>query len=124
MTQTLKNKLIKDELLTQKTQAIFDYEFIKALQKMPIQEWLAKPAPFRCREEYLAYYDQWIQSAKLNSIRGLEYFKRRDLINGTTQTFDEAYMKYANRRLRIYRGEYRYHARIVPSWKFIEDEPL
>lgn len=120
----LKKHFLDQELLSTKTFAIFDYDFIKALQKMPLHEWLAVPAPFRCREEYLEFYCHWIQSSRLNSIKGLESFPRRDLINGTTQTFDEAYMKYAHRRLRLFRGEYRYHTRCVPSWQFIEDEPL
>ncbi|MCC6138539.1 MAG: hypothetical protein IT287_07890 [Bdellovibrionaceae bacterium] len=122
--ETLKAQLIRDELITQKTFAIYDYDFIKSLQKMPLQDWLAQPAPFRCREEYLDFYHQWIASSTLNTISGLNTFSRRDLINGTTQTFDEAYMKYAHRRLRIFRGEYRYHARCVESFLFIEDEPL
>lgn len=120
----LRETLIADGLLTQKTHAIYDYDFIQALKKMPLAEWLEKPAPFRCRWAYLDHYHHWIRSSRLNSIVGLERFQRRDLINGTTQTFDEAYMKYAHRRLRVFRGEYRYHMRIVPQWRFLEDEPL
>lgn len=121
---SFKERFIQENLLTRKTHAIYDYEFIKTLQKVPFAEWMSHPAPFRCREEYLKHYDQWIQSSTLNSITGLEHFLRRDLINGTTQTFDEAYFKYAHRRLRVFRGEYRYHMRTVNNWKFIEDESL
>lgn len=120
----LRNAFITEGLLTQKTHAIYDYDFILALKKMPLQEWLERPAPFRCREAYLAHYDKWIHSSQLNTITGLENFARRDLINGTTQTFDEAYMKYAHRRLRVFRGEYRYHMRIVNNWSFIEEAPI
>ncbi len=120
----LRDRLITDGLITQKTHAVYDFDFIKALQKIPFSEWLEKPAPFRCRQEYLEFYDRWIQTSKLNSVHGLERFSRRDLINGTTQTFDEAYMKYASRRLRVFRGEYRYHLRIVQNWAFLDDGPV
>lgn len=122
--QNLRQAFVSDGLITQKTHAIYDYEFIKALQNMPLKEWLDSPAPFRCRPAYLEHYDQWIQTSTLNSVRGLDSFQRRDLINGTTQTFDEAYMKYSDKRLRVFRGEYRYHMRIAQQWAFIEDEPL
>lgn len=121
---THKENFIANNLISQKTQAIYDYDFIKALQKIPFAEWMSQPAPLRCRKEYLDFYKSWIHSSKLNTISGLERFSRHDLINGTTQTFDEAYFKYAHRRLRVFRGEYRYHMRTVSSWAFIDDEPL
>lgn len=111
-------------LISSMTNAVYDYEFIKLLKDVPWQEWMLTPNVFRCRPQFLEKFDQWIHSSKLNSITGLERFKHRDLINGTTQTFDEAYFKYARRRLRVFRGEYAYHRRVALNWSYIEDKPL
>lgn len=111
-------------LITNKTFAIYDYAFIKALQKIPWSDWLGQEKTFRIREEYLSKFHDWIKSSSLNSVHGLERFTARHLINGTTQSFDEAYHRYANRRLRFFRGEYAYHRRCFKNWKFIEDAPL
>jgi hypothetical protein len=114
---------IKDKI-TNKTYAIYDYAFQLALRDIPWADWLSKPEYFRCGPEYLDTIDAWIKSSTLNSITGLGTFKVQHIINGTTQVFDEAYFKYSSRRLRVLRGEYAYHSRIVPSRVFIEDEPL
>lgn len=111
-------------LISKRTKAVYDYEFIKALRELPWREWFDHAETFRCRTDYLEAIPQWISSSRLNRIEGLERFKIRHLINGTTQTFDEAYQKYATRRLRFFKGEYAYHRRVVPEWKFLEDEPL
>lgn len=96
------------------TNAIYDYAFVKALREVPWTEWMEnEDRPFGCRLEYLEKFDEWIHSTELNTVRGLERFSERHLINGTTQTFDEAYFTYKERRLRIFRGEYAYHSRIV-----------
>ena len=52
-------------------------------------------------------------STKLNRISdGCKFYSkrytRRDITIGTTQSFDEAYFRYAGRRLRMFRGEYAY----------------
>ncbi|MCB0377456.1 MAG: hypothetical protein KDD33_03100 [Bdellovibrionales bacterium] len=110
--------------ITQKTAAVYDFAFIKALKSIPWQDWINTPETFRIREEYLETYHHWLQSSSLQKIRGLDAFPIRHLTNGTTQSFDEAYFEYRSRRLRIFRGEYAYHRRVFPHWKFIEDEPL
>lgn len=116
--------LEKNEFLTKLTQSVYDPAFTKALQVMPWAEWYQNENPLDCRKEYLETYRTFILKSELNKIKGLENFKRLDLINGTTQTFDEAYQKYANKRLRIFRGEYAYHRRICTDFVFIEDAPL
>jgi sulfatase maturation enzyme AslB (radical SAM superfamily) len=58
----------------------------------------------------------------MNTVKGLTRFQHRDMINGTTQAFDEAYYRYSNRRLRILRGEYGYHKRVVKNFVFLDDE--
>lgn len=112
-------------LLNSLTKSVYDPAFTELLAKMPWNSWYQESSdPLDCRHEYLETYRQWILKTELNSITGLERFKRLDLINGTTQTFDEAYFKYADRRLRLFRGEYAYHRRIHPSAIYLEDQPL
>lgn len=119
----LQNNYLKS-LISQKTNAVYDYEFIKKLQMLPWTEWLKTENTFRIKDTYLEYIHNWIHSSKLNKISNLERFSARHIINGTTQTFDEAYHRYAHRRLRFFRGEYAYHRRCFSNWCFIEDEPL
>lgn len=107
-----------------KTNAVYDVEFTRLLSQLPWAQWFEKDSPLRCRAEYLDFYPEWIASSHLNSIEGLQAFPHRHLINGTTQSFDEAYYRYAGKRLRLFRGEYAYHRRVFADWKFIEDEPL
>lgn len=111
-------------LLASQTKSVYDPYFTELLQKLPWAEWYQDADPLNCREEYLRTYQTWIAKSSLNSVSGLENFKRLDLINGTTQTFDEAYFKYAHKRLRIFRGEYAYHRRVVQNHLFLEDGPL
>lgn len=119
-----KELLESQNLVGKKTNAVFDPAFTKALKQVPWAEWLEKSPPFDCRKEYLQTLHEWIQASRLNSVRGLERFSERDLTIGTTQSFDEFYYRYADRRLRFFRGEYAYHRRIVKTWSFLEDAPL
>jgi len=111
-------------LISQKTNAVYDYQFIKTLRSMPWADWIETPEGLRCAEEFLAFYPRWIARSRLNKVEGLERFSRRHVINGTTQSFDEFYFRFAGRRLRFFRGEYAYHRRVVNNWLFLEDAPL
>lgn len=111
-------------LLTHQTQSVYDPHFTRLLRALPWERWYQEEDPLNCRKEYLHTYKKWISLTKLNRVYGLERFQRLDLINGTTQTFDEAYLKYAARRLRVFRGEYAYHRRVVKNNLFLEDGPL
>jgi hypothetical protein len=105
--------------------AVYDGLFFRALKEMPWNQWFREEErPLYCRDQYLEKITHWILSSRLNRISGLERFPRRDLINGTTQTFDDAYFRHRNKRLRIFRGEYAYHRRVFANWKFLEDETL
>lgn len=111
-------------LISKKTNAVYDYEFIKKLSHAPWGNWMQTENTFRIRENYLVKIHDWILSSQLNRIKNLDHFTCRHIINGTTQTFDESYHRHANRRLRIFRGEYAYHRRCFKNWCFIDDEPL
>lgn len=111
-------------LVINRNYSVYDPQFTKALKAIPWGDWHDEPRPFFCREQYLEKFPAWIASSRLNAIRGLDRFRERHLINGTTQTFDEAYFVHKNRRLRVFRGEYPYHRRVARENAFLEDEPL
>ncbi len=112
------------EFVTSKTQAVYDYQFVLRLKEAPISDWMSCSPPFSCKDEYLEKIDNLIHTSKLNTVKGLQRFSSRHLINGTTQSFDEAYHRYSKKRLRIFRGEYAYHKRVNPDYVYLEDEPL
>ena len=124
MLQISVKEAISRELISPKTPAVYDFQFIKALEKIPWAEWVNTPDGFRIRTQFLEKFDSWIHQSQCNKITGLKDFPVHHLINGTTQTFDESYHMHANKRLRFFRGEYAYHRRVVANWKFIEDAPL
>lgn len=81
------------------------------------------------QDEFLEYYSSWIQSSKLNKIRGLESFPFRYISLGCTQALDEFHYWCAqnNKTIRMFRGEYPYNRDCIPfDWDkdFIEDSPL
>ena len=101
--------MLDKKLFQTRHNAIYDPEFQKHLANAPWKEWLSKPGYFEVKEEYLEKIDAWLHNSENNTLTGLDNFKTHDLIHGTTQAFDEAYYRHANRRLRIFRGEYAYH---------------
>jgi hypothetical protein len=119
---------IKNEMrsmVLNRTFSVYDGLFFRALKEMPWNEWFrADEKPLNCKDRYLEKIYQWIVGTKLNTIKGLDRFERRDLINGTTQSFDDAYFRHKNRRLRFFRGEYAYHRRVFTNYCFLEDGPL
>ncbi|MCF8059289.1 MAG: HipA domain-containing protein [Bacteriovoracaceae bacterium] len=112
------------EYINHKTFAVYDYQFLLHLKAAPLSEWLETSPPFDCQDEYLEKFHQLIINSKLNALKGLERFSKRHLINGTTQSFDECYLRNKGKRLRIFRGEYAYHKRVNPNFTYIEDAPL
>lgn len=114
------------EMVSGTTYAVYDAAFRKTLREMPWGEWWSgwEGRPLFCRLEYLKAIQHWIESSKLNRIQGLERFTQRHLINGVTQTFDDAYFRHRHRRLRFLRGEYAYHRRVFENHLFLEEAPL
>lgn len=60
-------------------------------------------------EKFCNRYRQWIQSTKINTVKGLDSFTYMAYSQGTSEAFDKFYMKHHNRRFRCFRGEYLYH---------------
>lgn len=118
-------RLIESDLISKNTNAVYDARFMQLFKQVPWQEWFADGGdPLACQQEYLDTYEWYLGNMRMNSVRGLDRFRIKHLINGTTQTFDESYHRHSARRLRLYRGEYAYHKRVVPDYVYVEDEPI
>ena len=111
-------------LFTNRHNAIYDPEYQSYLKKAPWEQWLSQNNYFNVVEEYTMAFVEWIYSSQKNIISQelKERYLRKDITVGTTQTFDEAYFRYAGRRLRLFRGEYAYHRRCYPNYEWL-DQP-
>lgn len=117
------NDLIERSLITpNKHHAIFDYAFQKNLAAAPWAEWLSESNFFNIYNEYISVFSKWIHSSTMNRITGLDQFTNTDVIVGTTQTFDESYYTYSNKRLRVFNGEYGYHRRNVDDVASLDND--
>jgi len=78
---------------------------------------------------FCEHYRSWIESTKLNTVTGLDQFPVTAFSQGTTEAFDNFYIRNHNCRFRVFRGEYIYHRRIwqqhyINQWAYLDDEPL
>lgn len=66
------------------------------------------------QDEFLELYPRWIQSSKLNTVKGLDTFPKRHISLGTSQAMDDfvMYVLKTKRRLRVLKGEYGYSREI------------
>ena len=108
--------------------AIYDPEYQNHLKKAPWEDWLSQSNYFDVKEEYISAFIHWIYSSKNNKLSEAcrsnnKRYARKDIVVGTTQSFDEAYLRYHNRRLRLFRGEYAYHRRCYKNFTWL-DKPL
>ena len=79
------------------------------------------------REEYCNSYSDWIQSTKINNLKGLGSFKSIQYSYGTTESFDVFNLNNINKRVRCFRGDYIYHMlswRKDFDWLYIEDDDI
>lgn len=70
--------------------------------------------------------EEWIFSSKLNNLKGIDTFIRKDVIIGCTQFIDNLYMQGP---VQVLRGDYRYHERLGLAYvkdvgSLIPDIPL
>jgi hypothetical protein len=106
--------------------AIYDPMFQKSLKEAPWEQWLSEPGYFEVQDQYIERFIDWMYSSKRNKLTdGCKFhstrYSRRDIIIGTTQSFDEAYFRYAGRRLRLFRGEYAYHRRVYKNHAWLDE---
>lgn len=109
-------------LFTNKHSSVYDPEYQNHLKNAPWEQWLSQAVYFDVKKEYIDTFIQWIYSSKQNhfSKNSLNKFKRTDIIVGTTQSFDEAYFRYHDKRLRLFRGEYAYHRRCFKNHLWLD----
>ena len=66
----------------------------------------------------------WLQKNQWNTVVGLENFEP-DLSQGATQSFDSFYIKHANKKWKMFYGEYFYHTLMAVNlkhdWSFISE---
>ena len=70
--------------------------------------------------------EEWIFNSKLNNLKGIDAFTRKDVIIGCTQFIDNLYMQGP---VQVLRGDYRYHERLGLAYvkdvgSLIPDIPL
>ena len=78
---------------------------------------------------YCAQYRDWILSSQLNTVAGLDTLPVVAFSQGTTEAFDNFYIRHHKRRFRVFRGEYIYHKRIwqrhyADQWAFIDVDDI
>lgn len=69
-------------------------------------------------------FGPWLETNQYNTVVGLKNFQP-DLSQGATQSFDSFYIKHANRKWKMFYGEYFYHTLMAVNlghdWSFISD---
>jgi antitoxin component YwqK of YwqJK toxin-antitoxin module len=67
--------------------------------------------------QFKSKVEHYISNSRRNTIKGLERFKRSDIILGCSQYIDNLYVKYGSSNIQVLEGEYRYHYRMFPNMK-------
>ena len=76
-------------------------------------------------EIFLDTFHEWIQSSKLNNIKGLLNY--RTFIAGTSQAFDSFWMRHHDKRFRCFEGEFFYHKanwKKFHKWEYIDNRSI
>jgi len=114
--------------LSRNTLPIRDPEIISFVKKTDNNNFLFHALQnLELKDKFLNEYFSWLQTSKLNTLKGLEKFKNLSYVHGTSQTFDAFYAENKNRRFRCFKGDFFYHAL---SWRnnytssFIDEEKL
>lgn len=123
---TLEFEELLGKVFRNRHNAVYDPLFQTNLKEAPWEQWLSQPGYFEVKDEYIERFIDWIYSTKLNKMSdGCKFhskrYLRRDIVIGTTQSFDEAYFRYAGRRLRIFRGEFAYHRRCYENHAWLDE---
>jgi len=72
-------------------------------------------------------FDEYIKSSKLNNLKGLDDYKHRSFIHGTSQAFDSFWMRHNKKRFRCFKGEFFYHQanwKKFYKWCYLEDDNI
>lgn len=72
-------------------------------------------------------YSNWIQSTKLNTLKGLDLFESLQYSYGTTESFDSFTLIHNKKRMRCFKGDYIYHRLSWDkkfNWCYLEDDRI
>lgn len=105
----------------------------KPVQDREIKKFISTLSPTKdldndyIQEEFIEEFFNWINSSKLNNLKGLDIFSNRKITAGTSQTFDHFYWAHQNRRFRFFKGEFMYHSACLKnegSYCYIEEDKI
>jgi len=100
------NEIIKNEILNFKNIDVYDDTLLEVF-----------------RENFV----NWIDSSKNNKLLGLREYLHLDFVHGTIQAFDSFYLKYTDKRFRIFKGEFFYHQCCLKNslnWEYTDGTDL
>ena len=95
---------------TKRQRPMYLSKFTKFRQSLDMKNYPTDPHSYT--KTFLDTTDQWIHSHNKVKYAGLNTFKRRDAILGTTQQLDELHSLHGN-KIAVYYGEYKYHRRLT-----------
>jgi hypothetical protein len=95
---------------TKRQRPMYLSKFTKFRQSLDMRNYPVDPHSYT--KTFLDTIDHWIHSHDKVKYIGLNTFKRRDAILGTTQQLDELHSLHRN-NIAVYHGEYKYHRRLT-----------
>ncbi len=78
-------------------------------------------------EIFVDKFDKYIKASKVNNLKGLNDYKHRSFIHGTSQAFDSFWMRHNTKRFRCFKGEFFYHQanwKKFYKWCYLEDDRI
>jgi len=104
------------------SRAISDQEVVNTIKKLPpISDMIYD---YDVIGKFENKFGGWLQNNQYNTVSGLENFEP-DISQGATQSFDSFYIKHANKKWKMFHGEYFYHTLMAVNlkreWSFIHD---
>jgi|TARA_B100001964_G_scaffold203603_1_gene232715 hypothetical protein len=78
-------------------------------------------------EIFVDKFDKYIKASKLNNLKGLNSYKHRSYVHGTSQTFDSFWLRNHDKRFRCFKGEFFYHKaswKKFHTWCYLEDDHI
>ena len=99
-----------DMLGTRRQRPMYLSKFTKFRQELDMKNYPKDPHEYT--KLFLNTIDVWINSHKYIQYTGLNTFKFRDAILGTTHQLDELHQTYKS-KITVFKGEYKYHRRLT-----------
>ena len=75
---------------------------------------------------FIAEFNRWIRSSKLNNIQGLDAFPHVTQTNGTSEAFSMFMQRHSDRRFKFYKGDFMMHKvasnNMKAKWQWIHSQ--